>query len=224
MDKLGATYAWMFQYMPIGKDHDTFNLLVPPDKRRALFDSMWDMVENHDRFIIDFWNSGVASGGCLAAGRVGGFVYIDWNGNVMPCVFNPYYVDNIKEVYARGGHLDDVLFSPLMVGLRKWQKRYYFNRKDTEHKNSALTCCPLKDHFAESYELFVESNVRFSNPEAEAAFYDRKYYNNLVRYGNESRKHFNPLWKKYLASASADWLPDEMEEPEKKPAAAANRT
>jgi MoaA/NifB/PqqE/SkfB family radical SAM enzyme len=212
MDELGASFAWMFQYMPIGKNHDTFNLLVPPDKRRALFDVTWDMVKNRDRFLIDFWNSGVASGGCLAAGRIGGFIYIDWNGNVMPCVFNPYYVDNIKEVYARGGHLDDVLFSPLMTGLRKWQRRYYFNREAAEKKNSALTCCPLKDHFAETYELLKKSKVRFSNPEAEAAFYDRKYYRNMVCYGNESRRYFDPLWEKYLAPERLGWSPEKVPE------------
>ncbi len=198
MDEQGAVFAWLFQYMPIGRDHDSFALLVPPEKRKALYVKTWRLIEEKGRFIADFWNSGETSAGCLAAGRSGGFIYIDWNGNVMPCVFNPYYTDNIKDVYAANGHLDDVLFSPLMRGLREWQNKYYLNREPASEKNSVLTCCPLKDHFRDSYKIMKDARVKFSNPEAEAAFADRGYYDNMVAYGDACREQLDPLWEKYL--------------------------
>ncbi len=37
------------------------------------------------------------SGGCISAGRPGGYFHLDWDGNISPCVFAPYAVDNIYE-------------------------------------------------------------------------------------------------------------------------------
>jgi sulfatase maturation enzyme AslB (radical SAM superfamily) len=45
MDEQGAVFAWLFQYMPIGRDHDSFALLVPPEKRKAL----WEKYLVHER-------------------------------------------------------------------------------------------------------------------------------------------------------------------------------
>jgi MoaA/NifB/PqqE/SkfB family radical SAM enzyme len=45
----------------------------------------------------DFWNSGVAAEGRIAYARPGGYFYVNWNGNVTPCAFVPYYKDNIVD-------------------------------------------------------------------------------------------------------------------------------
>ena len=60
-------------------------------------------------FIADFWNSGAASSGCIAAGRGDGYFYIDWNGNITPCAFVPYVCGNICDVFESGGDLNTVL-------------------------------------------------------------------------------------------------------------------
>jgi MoaA/NifB/PqqE/SkfB family radical SAM enzyme len=197
MDEQGAVFAWLFQYMPIGRNHDTMSLLVPPEKRKRLLEETWRLVREQGYFIADFWNSGTVSGGCIAGGRSDGFIYIDWNGNVMPCVFNPYYLDNIVDVYNKGGHLDDVLFSPLMEGIRKWQKDYYYNNIPAARKQNALSPCPLKDHFSTTYKLLQECNVKFSNPEAEAAFHDQGYYESMVKYGDETKEQMKDIWENY---------------------------
>jgi MoaA/NifB/PqqE/SkfB family radical SAM enzyme len=63
----------------------------------------WKYLLNEKKYCVaDFWNSGVLTEGCIAYGRRGGYLYIDWNGNVMPCVFVPYVVDNIITTENRG--------------------------------------------------------------------------------------------------------------------------
>ena len=46
-------------------------------------------VNDQGLFMIDFWNSAHLSCGCMAAGRAGGYIYVNWNGDVTPCVFVP---------------------------------------------------------------------------------------------------------------------------------------
>jgi MoaA/NifB/PqqE/SkfB family radical SAM enzyme len=105
----GALYAWLFQYMPIGRSF-TLDLLPTPEQRVWMWHRSWEIVRNRRMFLADFWNSGTACDGCLSAGGHdrGGYFYIDWNGAVSPCVFVPYSPVNIKDVYARGGTLNDV--------------------------------------------------------------------------------------------------------------------
>jgi MoaA/NifB/PqqE/SkfB family radical SAM enzyme len=73
------------------------------------------VVRQRHLFLLDFWNHGPMVEGCIAAGRDRGYLHIDWNGNVMPCVFMPYVAANLFEIYDRGGTLNDVwttLFVP----------------------------------------------------------------------------------------------------------------
>jgi hypothetical protein len=39
-------------------------------------------------------------------------VYIDWNGNVMSCVFSLSFLQNIREVHAEGGDFNTILYWP----------------------------------------------------------------------------------------------------------------
>ena len=88
-DGLGASYAFVFHYMPIGRSF-TLDLMMTPEQRLRLFERVWWLVRNRHIFIADFWNSATATNGCLAAGRAGGYFHVNWNGDVSPCVFFPY--------------------------------------------------------------------------------------------------------------------------------------
>jgi len=97
--KQGACYMWEFQLMPIGRGKDELDLMVNPEKRLKLY-RKWEKLLSEKRYCLaDFWNSGVLARGCIAYGRSGGYAYVDWHGNVTPCAFIPYYVDNIYELY-----------------------------------------------------------------------------------------------------------------------------
>jgi MoaA/NifB/PqqE/SkfB family radical SAM enzyme len=122
-NKQGVMYGWIFQYMPIGRKF-TLDMMITPEQRVRMYEKEKVLLEQKKLFIADFWNSGALSNGCISAGRSGGYFYIDWNGDVMPCVFTPYSTHNIKEVYNRGGDLNTILNSPFFKAIRKWQRDY----------------------------------------------------------------------------------------------------
>ena len=85
----GATYGWIFQYMPIGRKH-TLDLMVTPEQRLEMLKRTWHLVRDKRVFVADFWNSGALADGCISAGRAGGYMYVQWDGDVTPCAFIPY--------------------------------------------------------------------------------------------------------------------------------------
>jgi MoaA/NifB/PqqE/SkfB family radical SAM enzyme len=145
-EEQGALYQWIFQYMPIGRSY-TLDMMVTPEQRIRMYNRTWELVRERKLFVADFWNSGTVANGCIAAGGSygGGYMYIDWNGAVSPCAFYPFSVHNIKDIYAGGGDLNTALFSPLLTGIRDWQ-REYFDDKPNYEKGNLLVPCPIRDH------------------------------------------------------------------------------
>ena len=56
-DTQGAAFAWMFQYMPIGRGPD-FDLMITPEQRKNLWHREWEIIKDKGIFFIDFWNGG----------------------------------------------------------------------------------------------------------------------------------------------------------------------
>jgi MoaA/NifB/PqqE/SkfB family radical SAM enzyme len=193
-DEQGAFYGWLFQYMPIGRGY-TLEQMVSPGQRLELFKrNVWAIKEGRYNY-IDFWNQGVMTEGCLAAGRMGGYIYIDWNGNVMPCVFVPYYQDNIIQVYERGGTLNDVLYSPFFKQIRKWQSDYAYGKPALEKDNLILPC-PIRDHH-EAIHAILQGHDRIepSDEAAREAVKDRSYYEGLIAYDRILKEVIDPVWQ-----------------------------
>ncbi len=132
--ELGALYLWIFQYMPIGRQQ-TLDLVVTPEQRLQMYRESWRAVTQEKRFVVDFWNSAEASDGCVSAGKPSGYLYIDWNGNLTPCVFNPYSPVNIAELYNQGKTLNDALQHPFFKAIRAWQKDYALDRTPDKKGN-----------------------------------------------------------------------------------------
>lgn len=193
-DDQGAFYGWLFQYMPIGRSY-TFEEMVTPEQRLEMFKrNVWAIKEGYN--YIDFWNQGVMTDGCLAAGRNGGYLYIDWNGNVMPCVFIPYYVDNILEVYKRGGTLNDVLYSTFFKEIRKWQSQYAYGKPPQNQENLILPC-PIRDHHKDLYEILrSHPTIRPADEPAREAKENQRYHENLISYDQHLRKVIDPIWER----------------------------
>jgi len=193
----GAIYGWIFQYMPIGCKF-TLDLLITPEQRVKMYLRERELVEKHKLFIADFWNSGSVSDGCLCAGRAGGYFYIDWNGNVMPCVFIPYSTHNIKEIYRNGGDINTVLEIPFFKAVRKWQTEYGFMQPPHQVGNE-IAPCPIRDHHRRFYQIVKENQANPINPEAAEALKTADFVEGLSRYGEKVRELTDQIWdKEYL--------------------------
>lgn len=64
---------------------------------------------------------------------------------IIPCVFVPFYQDNVNELYAEGKTLANGVHSKLMKNGRKWQHEYGF--ENGHHRENILMPCSIKDNF-----------------------------------------------------------------------------
>ena len=194
-----AKYAWLFQYMPIGRGF-TLDLLVTPEQRAWMWERTWEIVREKRFFMADFWNFGTTSSGCISAGKPGGYLYIDWNGKVMPCVFFPYSPVNINEAFEQGKDLNDVLAEPFFAAIRAWQDEYAKMGSPHETGNW-IEPCPIRDHHAEARQII---NMYEPEPEDEMAadaLSDLDYYEGLVEYDRKLSEVLDPIWeRRYLSS------------------------
>ena len=191
-DKLGATYMWQFQLMPIGRGKGTFDLMVNPGDRVKLY-RKWEYILSNKKYLLaDFWNSGVLANGCIAYGRKRGFIYIDWNGNIMPCVFIPYSVDNVYDLYKNGKTIADAGFSDFMKNGRKWQKDYGVSHPKTP--DNWLMPCSIRDHYENFKKSILPSNATPENKEAADIMNDKEYYAALKKYDDELKTFTAKIW------------------------------
>ncbi|TFG59971.1 MAG: radical SAM protein [Spirochaetales bacterium] len=190
----GVYYGWIFQYMPVGRSY-SLDLMVPAEKRFEMFEKMQNWIYNDGFFLADFWNSGTVSNGCLSAGRKGGYIYIDWNGNVMPCVFNPYTTTNIKKVFSEGGTINDAIDSPFFKKIRQWQNDYFDHGTDNSGRGNILTPCPMRDHHKMMRGIIDEVNAQPADENADEALEDREYYNGMVAYGEAIKEATREHWE-----------------------------
>ncbi|HQE92708.1 MAG TPA: radical SAM protein [Anaerolineae bacterium] len=186
----GALFAWLFQYMPIGRSF-TLDLMPTPQQRLWMWRRSWEIIRTRRMFIADFWNHGTACDGCLSAGGHGngGYFYIDWNGAISPCVFLPYSPLNINTAYAQGKTLNDVWADPFFHSLRQWQFNY-------KNKNgNGLMPCPNRDHHADLQRLIMEHEPDPIDVNAAAALADPEYAQGLAQYDAEYEALTHNIWE-----------------------------
>ena len=202
-EEQGALYGWIFHYMPIGRRF-TLDLMPTPEQRLWMWRRSWQIIRERRIFLADFWNHGTLSDGCISAGRSsgGGYMYIDWNGAVSPCVFVPYSPVNVKEIYARGGTLNDIWGEPFFDGLRAWQERY---RHDNGKHGNWLMPCPIRDHHREFRRLLAQFEPEPTDHNAREALLDESYAQGMADYDERYRALSDPIWKqRYLRLQSED--------------------
>ena len=196
-DRQGVTYMWQFQLMPIGRSSHAFDLMVPPEKRVSLY-RKWEYLISEKKYCVaDFWNSGVLVNGCIAYGRRGGYFYIDWNGNIMPCVFVPYFVDNIYDLYNKEKSLVDALFSGFMKKGREWIRRY--GQAYPKNPNNWLMPCSIRDHYENFRTNILPTHAEGENKEASLSLRDDEYYRRLIQYDKKLEDLTEDIWsEEYL--------------------------
>lgn len=134
-----------------------------------------------------FWNDGPYVDGCMAGGQR--YLHIISSGEVEPCVFVHFAVDNIKEK-----SLLEVLQSDFFKAIREAQP----------YDDDNLLCpCVIIDHPHVLRELVKKYGAKPTHPGAEALLKDLAP--GLDRYSEEIRSIFGPEWEergrsKYLKS------------------------
>ncbi len=193
--ELGATFMWMFQLMPVGQACDMRDCMITPQQRVKLF-RKWEYLLKEKKYpVADFWNSGVLVNGCIAYGKEGnGYVYVDWNGNIMPCVFAPYYEDNILELFKKGKGLTDALFSDLFKNGRKWQKEY--GADNPKLAKNWLMPCSIRDHFENFSANILTKKSKPEDTYAAHAMKSKEYKKILMDFDKEVEEATLPIWKK----------------------------
>ena len=193
-EKQGASYMWQFQLMPIGRGKEVFDLMPAPEERIKLY-RKWEQMLKKGYPIADFWNSGVLSNGCIAYGRKeGGYFYIDWNGNIMPCVFIPYCIDNVYDLYSQRKTIAHALLSDLFKKGREWQKNYGY-ACPREAKNWLMPCS-IRDHYKYFKENILPKNAKGEDEFAEQAKNSKEYYEKLIEYDKKLEQLTKPIWEK----------------------------
>jgi MoaA/NifB/PqqE/SkfB family radical SAM enzyme len=198
--EMGAMYAWIFQYMPIGRKF-TLDLMPTPKQRARLYDWEWHLMRKEDIFVADFWSTATGSDGCIAGARPGGYFYINWDGNVTPCVFVPYTVDNINEAFKEGRNLNDVIHSGFFKDIREWQNEYGYKQPPDKHKNWIMPCF-IRDHRGRFLKVINKNNVNPADEDAAAALKDDGFNQGLIDYDKEMHELTDPVWNEhYIDSA-----------------------
>jgi MoaA/NifB/PqqE/SkfB family radical SAM enzyme len=188
-------YGFIFQYMPEGRDPDP-SLMVTCEQRLWMWERTWDVIENRGIVMFDFWNHGSMVGGCVAAGRERGYVYVDWDGNVLPCVFAPYAAANIHKLHSEGGTLNDAWASPFLAGLRDWQRRHAVEdgKGVCKSEGPRLVCaCPVRDHYEDFRKIVLETGATPTGPSAGPCLANSAYARQMSEYGRNFAEISRPV-------------------------------
>ncbi|MEI6214148.1 MAG: radical SAM protein [Desulfuromonadales bacterium] len=148
----GVFALWLFSYVPVGRKPEV-ELMPTPEQRDHLRRSVAGFRDSKPMLFIDFWNDGPMVSGCLAGGRK--YFHVNANGDIEPCVFCHYAVDNIRRTTIR-----EALASPLFRKIRQ---------KQGEHDN-LLRPCMLIDHPDVGRELFASEGAYPTHEGAEEIF------------------------------------------------------
>jgi MoaA/NifB/PqqE/SkfB family radical SAM enzyme len=188
--------GWIFQYMPIGRAFTT-NLMPTPEQRLAMWQQSWKLIREKRTFIADFWNHGTLVDGCLSAGGHdnGGYFYIDWNGNVTPCVFVPFSPVNVNDIYSRGGNLNTIYDTPFFQRIRNWQKH--------ETDGNLLMPCLIRDHHKDLRGFIREYEPDAIDSNAELTLIDRQYAEAMDHYAEDYRALSWPIWERAYLEGEA---------------------
>jgi MoaA/NifB/PqqE/SkfB family radical SAM enzyme len=175
----GCSFGWLFQYIPIGRDPD-LELMMTPEQRLAIRKKVREIRNKHPIFIADFWNDGDYVQGCLAAARdEHGYFHINTNGDIEPCVFVHFAQDNIKKIYARGGHLWDAWNSKFFNEIRAGQPW---------NKDHRMPCMIIDNPQGLRKAIFGCPRVYPTEKEAEKLVKDKKITGYLDNYSSSLKK------------------------------------
>jgi radical SAM protein with 4Fe4S-binding SPASM domain len=170
----GCFIGWYFQYMPIGT-RPSLELMTTPEQRMQRLERINRIRGEKQVLISDFWCDGPLVGGCMAGGH--NYLHINQNGDVEPCVFAHFAVDNIKDK-----SLAEALNSDFFQAIR--ERRPY-------HPN-LLRPCMIIDHPYVLRECVAQCGAHATHPEAEGVL--TELAPDLDEYGEEYGRLADKVW------------------------------
>ncbi|MFB0526660.1 MAG: radical SAM protein [bacterium] len=177
----GCYVGWYFQYLPIGKEPD-LEMMPTPQQRNRLRQQVTKWRDTKEIFIGDFWNDGAHVEGCMA-GRL--FLHINNKGDVEPCTFVHFAVDNIY-----GKTLWEVINSPFFKAIRRMQQA---EEAPQAYSDNLLTPCMIIDQPWVLRELVNSYGARATD--GEGGLLRGKIAEGLNSYSQEIHSIYDPLWE-----------------------------
>lgn len=174
LSRKGVMIAWMFLFMPVGKDPD-ISLMPTPEQRDYLRHRGIALRQKFPIFIADFWNDAPFVGGCIAAGK--NYIHINAKGDVEPCVFTHAAVDRVFDK-----SLTEVLDSDFFRKIRSLQP----------YSDNLLTPCMIIDNPHIFRELVRSCCAYPTHDGAEDVL--TKISADLDDYGRRLRSLYDPIW------------------------------
>jgi MoaA/NifB/PqqE/SkfB family radical SAM enzyme len=183
----GCILLWNFHYMPIGRAPD-FSLMTTPEQRNRTRERFAYFRATKPILMVDFWNDGCLTHGCIAGGRK--YFHVNARGDVEPCVFCHFASDNIKEK-----SLVEALNSPLFREMRSKQP----------FSENLFRNCPLIDHPEQGREFALKHAKYFTHEGAENLFTD--HAQTMDAYSKAYGEIAEAAWKERMASPDDKPLP-----------------
>ncbi|MBI4319566.1 MAG: radical SAM protein [Chloroflexi bacterium] len=174
MIEKGAGYGWYFTYVPIGRGPD-MDLQPTPEQRMQLRVWINEIRKVKPMLIGDFWNDGPLSEGCLSAGRR--YLHINNKGDVEPCVFAHFAVDNLHST-----SLKEALASDFFTA---WRQASPFGA-------NLLRPCPIIDHPQVLRKLVKKFGAYPTHEGAESIITDLA--ESMDRYAARLKEVSDPVW------------------------------
>lgn len=173
----GCLIGWYFHYVPVGKEPGV-ELMPTPEQRIFRRKELVKRRARNDILLADFWNDGPMVGGCLAGGRK--YLHINSDGEVEPCVFVHFAVDNIKDK-----SLKDILQSPFFTRIREHQP----------YDENLFRPCMIIDVPEVLRDVVTVCGAHPTHAGAEAIIED--YADDIDRYSESYREMADPEWSAY---------------------------
>jgi len=173
----GATLGWYFTYIPIGREPNV-SLMPTPEQRDRQRKRVSELRSSYPVLLADFWNDGWLTNGCISAGER--YFHINANGDVEPCVFAHFAMDNIRDK-----SLAEALNSPLFREIR--EMRPYCKNPNRP--------CMLIDVPEVSRTAFSMPGVYPTHPGAETLF--TSLSSDMDEYSAEYGKLADKAWEEH---------------------------
>lgn len=180
MIKKGTIFGWYFTYIPIGKNPD-LNLMQTPQQRKYTAQRTREFFYTKPIFIGDFWNHGPYVGGCIAGGRR--YLHINYRGDVEPCVFVHFAVDNIRRK-----SLKEIILSEFFRDIRSAQP----------YDENLYSPCMIIDN-PQILRSVVKKHKAYPTHKGAESVISGSIAEFLDRYSQEYKELTYPMWEAFFA-------------------------
>jgi MoaA/NifB/PqqE/SkfB family radical SAM enzyme len=170
-----VSYAWVFQFMPVGADA-SMDLVPTPEQRYERFYKAEELrLSGKFAFVADFWNHGFLTNGCLASGAK--YLHVNAKGYVEPCIFQQFAVDNIREK-----SILEILKSPFFEAYKR----------TIPYSDNLFRPCPIIDNPKVFRAMIKKFNAIPQHPGSERTI--NELAPELDQLAEEWKKYADKLW------------------------------